>query len=70
MIGKIIHEFLPASDILPYLEAVVSVWNTLGRRDNKYKARIKITVHEHGIKSIKTTSSKSAMMKLDQISLV
>ena len=30
MIGKIIHEFLPVSDILPYLEAVVSVWNTLG----------------------------------------
>jgi len=58
MIGKIIHEFLPVSDILPYLEAVVSVWNTLGRRDNKYKARIKITVHEHGIKSIKQLVQK------------
>ena len=32
-----------------HLESVVSVWNLLGRRDNKYKARIKITIHENGI---------------------
>ena len=48
MIGKVIHDFLPEADLLPYLEAIVSVWNQIGRRDNKYKARIKITVHEHG----------------------
>ena len=53
MIGKVINTFLPEADLLPYLEAVVSVWNTLGRRDNKYKARIKITVHEHGVEKIK-----------------
>lgn len=53
MIGKILAEFLPAEDLLPYLEAVVSVWNEIGRRDNKYKARIKITVHEHGIDKIR-----------------
>jgi sulfite reductase (NADPH) hemoprotein beta-component len=35
------------------LEAVVSTYNLLGRRDNKYKARIKITTHEHGIEHIK-----------------
>lgn len=52
MIGKVIKDFLPEADLLPYLEAVVSVWNTLGRRDNKYKARIKITVHENGIEEI------------------
>lgn len=52
MIGKVIRDFLPEADLLPYLEAVVSVWNLLGRRDNKYKARIKITVHEHGIEEI------------------
>jgi len=52
MIGKVIKDFLPEADLLPYLEAVVSVWNTLGRRDNKYKARIKITVHEHGLAEI------------------
>ncbi len=53
MIGKVIREFLPQEDLLPYLEAVVSVWNLLGRRDNKYKARIKITVHEHGLEDIR-----------------
>ncbi|WP_299145155.1 nitrite/sulfite reductase [uncultured Tateyamaria sp.] len=53
MIGKVITDFLPEADLLPYLEAVVSVWNQIGRRDNKYKARIKITVHEHGIDEIR-----------------
>ncbi len=53
MIGKVIRDFLPRADLLPYLEAIVSVWNLLGRRDNKYKARIKITVHEHGIDDIR-----------------
>ena len=52
MIGKVLREFLPEADLLPYVEAVVSVWNLLGRRDNKYKSRIKITVHEHGIEAI------------------
>jgi sulfite reductase (NADPH) hemoprotein beta-component len=53
MIGKVINDFLPEADLLPYIEAVVSVWNQIGRRDNKYKARIKITVHEHGIDEIR-----------------
>ncbi len=53
MIGKVITDFLPKADLLPYLEAIVSVWNEIGRRDNKYKARIKITVHEHGIEEIR-----------------
>ncbi len=49
MIGKVIREFLPRTDVLPFLEAIVSVYNALGRRDNKYKARIKITVSEAGL---------------------
>ena len=53
MIGKIVRDFLPKADLLPYVEAIVSVYNTLGRRDNKYKARIKITVHENGLEKIK-----------------
>ncbi|MHA6325647.1 nitrite/sulfite reductase [Roseivivax sp. CAU 1753] len=52
MIGKTLRDDLPERDLLPYLEAVVSVWNLLGRRDNKFKSRIKITVHEHGIAEI------------------
>ncbi|MEO9651685.1 MAG: nitrite/sulfite reductase [Roseobacter sp.] len=53
MVGKILRDFLPREDLLPYLEAIVSVYNVLGRRDNKYKARIKITVHENGIDDIR-----------------
>ena len=49
MIGKVIRDFLPEADLLPYLEAIVSTYNVLGRRDNKYKARIKITVAENGL---------------------
>ncbi|WP_425052639.1 nitrite/sulfite reductase [Psychromarinibacter sp. S121] len=53
MIGKVIRDFLPKDDLLPYCEAIVSVYNLLGRRDNKYKARIKITVHENGLDEFK-----------------
>ncbi len=49
MIGQVIEPFLPKEDLLPYIEAIVSVYNVLGRRDNKYKARIKITVSETGL---------------------
>ncbi len=52
MIGVTVREFLPKADLLPYVEAILSVYNTLGRRDNKYKARIKITVHETGAAEI------------------
>jgi len=48
MVGMTVRDFLPEADLLPYVEAVLSVYNTLGRRDNKYKARIKITLHETG----------------------
>ncbi|MEM1277529.1 MAG: nitrite/sulfite reductase [Pseudomonadota bacterium] len=49
MIAKELREFLPREDLLPYLEAALRVYNLHGRRDNKYKARIKILVHEMGI---------------------
>lgn len=49
MIGKVLREFLPKADLLPYLEATLRVYNLFGRRDNKYKARIKILVHKLGI---------------------
>ena len=48
MVGMVVRDFLPIEDLLPYVEAVLSVYNVLGRRDNKYKARIKITLHETG----------------------
>ena len=46
MIGKVVKEDLPAEHLLTYTEAVMRVYNAYGRRDNKYKARIKILVHE------------------------
>ena len=49
VIGQELVNRLPAEDLLPYLEAVLSVYNLAGRRDNKYKARIKITVGAMGI---------------------
>ncbi|MCC0011926.1 MAG: nitrite/sulfite reductase [Rhodobiaceae bacterium] len=53
MVGHVVRDFLPKADLLPYLEAVLSVYNLSGRRDNKYKARIKILVHETGAEKLK-----------------
>lgn len=46
IIGYLIREFLPWQHLLTYLDAVLRVYNRFGRRDNKYKARIKILVKE------------------------
>ena len=48
IIASVIREFLPWNQILNYLEAVVRAYNRFGRRDNKYKARIKILVKAEG----------------------
>ena len=48
VIGTVIREFLPWNQIMNYIEAIVRVYNELGRRDNKYKARIKILVKAEG----------------------
>ncbi len=49
MIGKVVRDYLPKADLLAYLEAIMRVYNLEGRRDNKYKARVKILVHETGL---------------------
>ena len=49
IVGKVVRAFLPQQDLLSYVEAIMRVYNLLGRRDNKYKARIKILVHETGL---------------------
>jgi sulfite reductase (NADPH) hemoprotein beta-component len=46
IIGHVIREFLPAAEILNYLDAILRVYNRFGRRDNKWKARIKILVKD------------------------
>ncbi len=53
LIGKVVRDFLPKADLLPYLEAILQVYNLHGRRDNKFKARIKILVHETGIEEVR-----------------
>jgi sulfite reductase (NADPH) hemoprotein beta-component len=53
VIGSVIHEHMPIADLLSYLEAIVRVYNRYGRRDNKYKARIKILVKALGIDTFK-----------------
>lgn len=49
MIAPCIAEFVPALQMISFLEAALRVYNRHGRRDNKYKARIKILVHEIGV---------------------
>ncbi len=49
LIGQVICEYLPWQHLLTYLDAIMRVYNMEGRRDNKYKARIKILVKELGI---------------------
>jgi sulfite reductase (NADPH) hemoprotein beta-component len=48
VIGQVIREFLPWQHLLSYLDAILRIYNAEGRRDNKYKARIKILVKETG----------------------
>jgi sulfite reductase (NADPH) hemoprotein beta-component len=53
MIGKTIRDFLPKDELLAYLESVLRVYNRYGRRDNLYKSRIKILVHEIGVEKMR-----------------
>jgi sulfite reductase (NADPH) hemoprotein beta-component len=53
MIAHKIRDFLPEEDLLSYMEAILRVYNLEGRRDNKYKSRIKILVHESGAEVIR-----------------
>jgi sulfite reductase (NADPH) hemoprotein beta-component len=52
MVAKKIRDFLPEEDLLSYVTAIMRVYNLYGRRDNKYKARIKILVHETGVEKL------------------
>ncbi len=53
VIGTTIRRFLPKQHLLSYLEAILRVYNQLGRRDNLYKARIKILVQQTGAEAFK-----------------
>jgi sulfite reductase (NADPH) hemoprotein beta-component len=49
IVGQVIREFLPWQHLLSYLDSILRVYNRYGRRDNKYKARIKILLKETGV---------------------
>ena len=53
LVAKKIRDFLPERDLLAYCTAILRVYNLEGRRDNKYKARIKILVHEMGTEELR-----------------
>jgi sulfite reductase (NADPH) hemoprotein beta-component len=53
VIGEVVRHFLPKAELLGYLEAIMRVYNLFGRRDNKYKARIKILVSALGIEEFR-----------------
>ncbi|MCR4268667.1 nitrite/sulfite reductase [Nitratireductor sp. ZSWI3] len=58
MVAKKIRDFLPEEDLLSYTTAILRVYNLNGRRDNKYKARIKILVHETGTEELTAAVEK------------
>ncbi|PJC13784.1 MAG: nitrite reductase, partial [Comamonadaceae bacterium CG_4_9_14_0_8_um_filter_60_18] len=60
VIATLIREFLPWNQILNYLEAVVRVYNRFGRRDNLYKARIKILIKAEGQRFIDEVEAEFA----------
>jgi len=74
-IAKKINDFLEKKDLLNYLEAILSIYNELGRRDNIYKARIKILVNDLGQEKLKRLvdekfeklSDKSLVLKKSEI---
>jgi len=53
MVAHKIRDFLPKADLLAYTNAILRIYNLEGRRDNKYRARIKILVHEKGAEDIR-----------------
>jgi len=71
IIGKTLRAFLPKDELLAYLESVLRVYNRYGRRDNIYKARIKILVHEIGVEKMREeveaefASTKDSALRLD-----
>ncbi|HTH39184.1 MAG TPA: nitrite/sulfite reductase, partial [Rhodocyclaceae bacterium] len=53
MVGQVVRDFLPRAELFNYCEAILRVYNQYGRRDNKYKARIKILLKELGLEQFR-----------------
>ncbi len=69
-LGLVLREFLPRQDLLAYLEAALRVYNQYGRRDNIFKARVKILVHALGIEKMRAeVEAEFAAMTKDKLEL-
>jgi len=69
IIGQVIKPYLEKKHLLSYLEAILRIYNLFGRRDNKYKARIKILVKESGIKQFSELVEKEWQLIRDDLEL-
>ncbi|MFD1326671.1 nitrite/sulfite reductase [Mycoplana ramosa] len=70
LVAKKIRDFLPEADLLSYITAIMRVYNLYGRRDNKYKARIKILVHETGVEELtRQVEAEFAELKHSELKL-
>jgi len=70
MVAKLLRDFVPEEDLLSYTTAIIRVYNLYGRRDNKYKARIKILVHETGLEKLREEiEAEFAVLKTGELKL-
>jgi sulfite reductase (NADPH) hemoprotein beta-component len=67
IIGQTVRPFLEKKHLLSYLEAILRVYNLLGRRDNKYKARIKILLKETGLEKFTALVEKEWLRIRDEM---
>ncbi|MEY3788774.1 MAG: hypothetical protein RLZ75_2982 [Pseudomonadota bacterium] len=65
VIGQVIKPYLEKKHLLSYLEAILRIYNLFGRRDNKYKARIKILVKESGLDKFSALVEKEWLLIRD-----
>ena len=69
IIGQVIKPYLEKKHLLSYLEAILRIYNLFGRRDNKYKARIKILVKESGLEKFSELVEKEWLLSRDNLEL-
>ncbi|MDP1773477.1 MAG: nitrite/sulfite reductase [Methylobacter sp.] len=69
VIGQVIKPYLDKKHLLSYLEAILRIYNLFGRRDNKYKARIKILVKESGLDKFSALVEKEWLLIRDNLEL-
>ncbi|RCL02004.1 MAG: sulfite reductase (NADPH) hemoprotein beta-component [Candidatus Tokpelaia sp. JSC189] len=70
MVARLLRDFVPEEDLLSYTTAIIRIYNLYGRRDNKYKARIKILIHETGLEKLREEiEAEFAILKTGELKL-